>query len=76
MSMDKGEKLKSLSKEDILEYYDSVEDWEKAIEKCQPYNLAVESIRDKTKRLEIAREWLESKDSSLFFKDPEESEEN
>ena len=76
MSMDKGEKLKSLSKEDILEYYDSVEDWEKAIEKSQPYNLAVESIRDKTKRLEIAREWLESKDSSLFFKDPEESEEN
>jgi T4 RnlA family RNA ligase len=76
MSMDKGDKLKSMSKEDILEYYDSVEAWEKAIEKCQPYNLAVESIRDKTKRLEIAREWLESKDSELFFKDPEESEEN
>jgi T4 RnlA family RNA ligase len=76
MSMDKGEKLKSMSKEDILEYYDSVEAWEKAIEKCQPYNLVVESIRDKTKRLEIAREWLESKDSELFFKDPEESEEN
>ena len=76
MSMDKCDKLKSLSKEDILEYYDSVEDWEKMIEKCQPYNLSVESIRDKTKRLEIAREWLESKDSGLFFKDPEESEEN
>ena len=74
MSMDKYDKLKSMSKEDILEYYDSVEDWEKAIEKCQPYNLAVETIRDKTKRLEIAREWLESKD--LFFKDPEELEDN
>lgn len=76
MSVDKGEKLKSMSKEDILEYYDSIEAWEKAIERCQPYNLAVETIRDKTKRLEIAREWLESKDSTLFFKDPEESEEN
>ena len=76
MSIDKGDKLKSMSKEDILEYYDSVEDWEKAMEKCRPYNLALESIRDKTKRLEIAREWLESKDSGLFFKDPEESEEN
>lgn len=50
--------------------------YEKAIEKCQPYNLAVETIRDKTKRLEIAREWLESKDTGLFFKDPEESEDN
>ena len=76
MSMDKGDKLKSMSKEDMLEYYDSVEDWEKAIEKCQPYNLTVETIRDKTKRLEIAREWLESKDPGLFFKDPEESEDN
>ena len=76
MSMDKADKLKSMSKEDILEYYDSIEDWEKAIERCQPYNLAVETIRDKTKRLEIAREWLKSKDSGLFFRDPEESEEN
>ena len=76
MSMNKGDKLKSMSKVDILEYYDSIEAWEKMIEKCQPYNLAVESIRDKTKRLEIAREWLESKDPTLFFIDPEESEEN
>jgi T4 RnlA family RNA ligase len=76
MSIDKGERLKSKSKEDVLEYYDSIEDWEKAIERCQPYNLAVETIRDKTKRLEIAREWLESKDTGLFFRDPEESEEN
>ena len=76
MSIDKGERLKSMSKEDVLEYYNSIEDWEKAIERCQPYNLAVETIRDKTKRLEIAREWLESKDTGLFFRDPEESEEN
>ena len=76
MSMDKGDKLKSMSKEDILEYYDSVEAWEKAMEKCQPYNLAVESIRDKTKRLEIAREWLQSKDSDLFFNEPDELEDN
>lgn len=76
MSIDKGERLKSMSKEDVLEYYNSIEDWEKAIERCQPYILAVETIRDKTKRLEIAREWLESKDTGLFFRDPEESEEN
>jgi T4 RnlA family RNA ligase len=76
MSIDKGDRLKSMSKEDVLEYYDSIEDWEKAIERCQPYNLAVETIRDKTKRLEIAREWLEEQDPTLFFRDPEMSDDD
>ena len=76
MSMDKADRLKSMSKEDMLEYYDSVEDWEKAIEKCQPYNLSVETIRDLTKRLNLSREWLQTKDKTLFFQDPEDSEEN
>lgn len=71
MSMDKGERLKSMSKEDVLEYYDSIEDWEKAIERCQPYNLAVETIRDKTKKLHIARDFLKLRDPSLFFIDKE-----
>jgi hypothetical protein len=38
--------------------------------------MAKEFIRNQTKRLEIAREWLESKDSTLFFRDPEESEDD
>jgi hypothetical protein len=33
--------------------------------------MSVEWLRDKTKRLEIAREWLEGEDSTLFFTDPE-----
>ena len=36
----------------------------------------IEWLRDKTKRLEIAREWLEKQDGSLFFRDPEESEDD
>jgi RNA ligase len=76
MSLYKRDKLKSIPKVDILNHYRSVEAWERAIERRHPYNLAVETIRDKTKRLEIAREWLESKDPTLFFIDPEELEEN
>jgi hypothetical protein len=72
--MNKAEKLKLMDIEDILEHYNSVEDCEKVIEKCQPYNLAVETIRDKTKRLELARDWLLSKNSNLFFTNFEESE--
>ncbi len=38
--------------------------------------MAKEWLRDKTKRLEMAREWLMSKDSTLFFQEPEESEDD
>jgi T4 RnlA family RNA ligase len=71
MNMDKAEKLKSMSKEEILDIYDDMESYERVLKRCQPYEMAVEWLRDKTKRLEIAREWLEKEDSTLFFKDPE-----
>jgi T4 RnlA family RNA ligase len=71
MNMDKAEKLKSMSKEEILDTYDDMESYERVLKRCQPYEMAVEWLRDKTKRLEIAREWLEKEDSTLFFKDPE-----
>jgi T4 RnlA family RNA ligase len=71
MNMDKAEKLKSMSKEEILDIYDDMESYEKALRRCQPYEMAVEWLRDKTKRLEIAREWLGKQDRTLFFRDPE-----
>ncbi len=71
MNMDKAEKLKLMSKEEILDIYDDMESYERALRRCQPYEMAVEWLRDKTKRLEIAREWLEGEDSTLFFRDPE-----
>ncbi len=74
MNMDKAEKLKVMSKEEILDIYDDMESYERSLKRCQPYEMAVEWLRDKTKRLEIAREWLEEQDSTLFFKDPEETE--
>ena len=41
-----------------------------------PYDLSKEHISDKTKRLMIARDWLLEKDPTLFFQDPEESDED
>ena len=41
-----------------------------------PYELAKDWIREKTKRLHIAREWLLKKDPTLFFQDPEENEDD
>lgn len=38
------------------------------------YDLAKDWVRDNTKRLMIAREWLKKREPSLFFKDSEESE--
>ena len=76
MNMDKAEKLKVMAKEEILDIYDDMEYYERALRRCQPYEMAVEWLRDKTKRLEIAREWLQSKDSGLFFNEPDELEDN
>jgi hypothetical protein len=37
-----------------------------------PYDLSKNWIRDNTKRLMMAREWLKKREPSLFFKDPDE----
>jgi hypothetical protein len=39
--------------------------------------MAKEWLRDLTKRLAISREWLKTKDKTLFFQDPDtENEDN
>lgn len=42
----------------------------------EPYELAKDWVREQTKRLHIAREWLQKKDPTLFFQDPEENEDD
>lgn len=65
MNMIKGEELKKNSP-----------DQEKTIQRCSSYEMAKDWIRDNTKRLQIARDWLLKKDPTLFFQDPEESDDN
>jgi hypothetical protein len=38
--------------------------------------MAKEWIRDITKRLNLSREWLQTKYKTLFFQDPEESDDD
>jgi len=76
MNMVKADDLKKMSKEEIIDIYDNMEDYEKALQRCEPYEMAKMWLRDLTKRLNLSREWLQTKDKTLFFKDPEESDDN
>lgn len=76
MNMVKADDLGKMSKEEILNIYDNIEDYEKALQRCEPYEMAKMWLRDLTKRLNLSREWLQTKDKTLFFKDPEESDDN
>jgi T4 RnlA family RNA ligase len=71
MAMVKADDMRKMSKEDILNYYDSIEDYEKALQRCDPYEMSKGWLRDLTKRLNLSREWLQTKDKTLFFQDPE-----
>lgn len=62
--------LKNMSKEDIEKTYSDITEYENEIERRETYEVVKEWIRDNTKRLEIAREWLQKKDPSLFFDVP------
>lgn len=59
--------LKNMSKEEIEKTYSDISDYESEIERRETYEVVKEWIRDNTKRLEIARSWLEKRDPSLFF---------
>jgi T4 RnlA family RNA ligase len=71
MNMAKSDELKKLSKEEIIEFYDSFENYEKSLQKCDPFEMAKEWLRDQTKKLNIDREFQKKKDSRLFFQEPE-----
>lgn len=74
MMIDKGKRLSNMSEEEITKSYDTYEDYELSLKKCDIFELAKEYIRDKTDKLLIAREWLKERDPSLFFEDPEEND--
>ena len=76
MNMVKSDDLRKMSKEEILDIYDNMEDYEKALQRCEPYEMAKMWLRDLTKRLNLSREWLQTKDKTLFFQDPEENDDD
>jgi T4 RnlA family RNA ligase len=72
MNMAKADDLRNMSKEEILDIYDNMKDYEKTLQRFEPYEMTKEWLRDKTKRLLIARDWLRTQDPTLFFVDSEE----
>jgi hypothetical protein len=66
------EEWNNLTNDEILSKFKSVEKYrialDKASESFTPYEMSIEWLRNKTKRLEIAREWLTTQDSSLLLK--------
>ena len=69
MNMVKYHELKSLSEKEVIEIYGDLEAYERALLRTDVWQMAKDYIRDRTKRLLIAREWLRVKDSTLFFVD-------
>jgi T4 RnlA family RNA ligase len=76
MGMVKADDMRKMSKEEILKNYDNMEQYEKSLQRCEPYEMAKLWLRDLTKRLNLSREWLQTKDKTLFFQDPEESDDD
>lgn len=76
MTMVKADDMRKMTDVQIIDYYKSKEVYQKVLQRCEPYEMSKEWLRDLTKRLQIAREWLQKKDLTLFFKDIEESDDN
>jgi T4 RnlA family RNA ligase len=76
MLIAKKDKLKKLSREEILDHWGDFENYEKALERLEPYEIAKNWIAVNCNKLEMARAWLKERDPRLFFKDPEENEDN
>ncbi len=76
MNMSKATELKKMTEEEILAVYGDIDKYEEALQNCDPYEMSKEFIRKITKRLEMARTWLLSKDSTLFFQDVEDDDDD
>jgi len=73
MNMIKAEELKKMSAEEILSVYKSIESYEKALLRCEPFEMSKQWVRDNTSKLNTAREFLSKYDSNFVFIDSEES---
>ncbi len=66
-----GIELKKLTREEVdIIYKGDFERYDSYIERCDVYSIAKAELVESTKKLMKAREWLEKRDSSIFFMDP------
>lgn len=70
------DETKKMSIEEILEIFETIERYEKMVKSTDLFEMAKEYLSDITNKLLIARYWLKSKDSSLFFEDTKDDDED
>jgi T4 RnlA family RNA ligase len=76
MELAKRDELMSLSKEEILDRYKSMDHYESLINRLDKHELIKDWIRDNTKRLLLARNWVKERNPTMFFRNPIENEED
>jgi len=74
--MIKADELKKMDKEEILSKYDSIERYEQSLQQKDKFELIKSWLKEKTKRLAMARDWIQKKDPNFFFRNPIDEEEN
>jgi len=76
MELVKADDLKKLTKEEIADRYVNIESYETLLNRLDKYELIKSWIKDSTKRLLLARNWIKKMDPEMFFRNPIENEED
>jgi hypothetical protein len=69
MRMVNVDETAKLSKEEILEIYETIERYENMVKSADLFEMSKEWLSKETNKLLIARDWLMASDSTLFFTD-------
>lgn len=69
MNLDKINRMKTLTDEEIIKHYGSVEKFEQTLASLDKYEQVKKYIETVTKRLEMARVWLKKLDPTIKFQD-------
>jgi T4 RnlA family RNA ligase len=76
MELSKLDDLKSLPREEILTKYDSYERYESTINRLDKYELIKQWLKDRTKRLQMARDFIREEDPKFEFRNKIENEDD
>jgi T4 RnlA family RNA ligase len=69
MKLDKINRMKTLTDEEIIKHYGSIEKFEQTLASLDKYEQVKKYIETVTKRLEMARVWLKKLDPTIKFQD-------
>lgn len=76
MNMDKVNRLKQLSEDEIIKIYGTLENFDKVLARLDKYELVKQYIETSTKRLELARTFLRKLNPNIKFQNFESEDED